>query len=116
MKVTKTLLPGQAGTKKLVSKYGHNLVGVRYRDDKARGRRVITVELIEHERPLLTTSDERLPMNKIVNIRIGYQETQLRRVVKAAGGKWNPRVRAWALPYGEVIELGLVSRVLGERS
>jgi len=113
LRIIKTLLPGQPGTKTLVSKYGRSLVGVRYRDDEVNGRRPITVELVEHERPLVES--KRAPMNKIVNIHIGYEETHLRQVVKAAGGKWDPELRAWTLPYGEVVDLGLVSRLLDEQ-
>ena len=46
MEIRLTLLPGMAGTKKLLARYGERLVCVRYRYDKATGRRVKTAELI----------------------------------------------------------------------
>ncbi len=48
-----SLKPGQKGTKKLVVKYGDQLVAVRYRYDVARQRRYKTVELIVEESPWL---------------------------------------------------------------
>ena len=38
--------PGMSGTKKLLARYGESLVCVRYRYDRATGRRVKTAELI----------------------------------------------------------------------
>ena len=46
MEIRLTLRPGAAGTKKLLARYGERLVCVRYRYDKATGRRVKTAELI----------------------------------------------------------------------
>lgn len=43
MKIGATLLPGQKGTRQLVKVYGDQLVCVRYRDDKARQKRLKTV-------------------------------------------------------------------------
>ena len=36
MEIKRTLLPGQAGTRELLRRYGDQLVCVRYRYDKAR--------------------------------------------------------------------------------
>ena len=47
MKVVKTLVPGEKGTKGLTGKYGERLVCVRYRYDASRKMRFKTVELIE---------------------------------------------------------------------
>ena len=46
MEIRLTLRPGMAGTKKLLERYGERLVCVRYRYDRATGRRVKTAELI----------------------------------------------------------------------
>ncbi len=49
MNVKATLVPGQNGTKRLYKKYGDQLVCVRYRNDKARQKRLKTIELIIDE-------------------------------------------------------------------
>lgn len=46
MEIRLTLRPGMAGTKKLLARNGERLVCVRYRYDRATGRRVKTAELI----------------------------------------------------------------------
>lgn len=46
-----------------------------------------------------------------VGIRIEYQEAELRRQIKAAGGMWDPSERLWFVPEEEVRRLGLVQRV-----
>lgn len=51
MRARRKLLPGQPGTKKLVEKYGANLVCIRYRYDSESKRKIKTVELIEDEGP-----------------------------------------------------------------
>jgi hypothetical protein len=47
--VRTTLRPGQKGTRELLKSYGDQLICVRYRYDKARGKRYKTVELIVDE-------------------------------------------------------------------
>jgi hypothetical protein len=49
MKIGATLLKGQKGTRQLVKGYGDQLLCVRYRYDKARQKRLKTVELIVDE-------------------------------------------------------------------
>src|SRR2546428_13822708 len=46
MEIRLKLRPGMSGTKKLLARYGERLVCVRYRYDRATGRRVKTAELI----------------------------------------------------------------------
>ena len=114
MKASKKLLPGQPGTKKLVEKYGKNLVCVRYRNDPDQKRKYKTVELIEEEwhwEPNI----QRIPGNKLVYVRIKYEETNLRKIVKGAGGRWNKDKKLWELPYTEVKQLGFTSRMVSER-
>ena len=91
--------------------WGENLVCVRYRYDSERKRRRKTVELIVEESSWEANS-QRIPANKIVHIRIDYNEDYLRRLVKAAGGRWNQEKKLWELPYKEVIELGLKNRMI----
>lgn len=70
-----------------------------------------TAEIIIEEGPL-DTSNPRIPANKLFYIKIDFDEMHLRRVVKAAGGRWNPDKKLWELPYKSVRELGLEKRVV----
>ncbi len=45
-------------------------------------------------------------------LRIDWNEYALRRIVKRAGGKWDPKRRVWELPHDRVVELGLERRVV----
>jgi hypothetical protein len=45
---------------------------------------------------------------------VEYWETELREKVKAAGGIWRPRYKVWEMRYGDVVALGLESRVVGD--
>jgi len=107
-----TLRPGQKGTRELLKSYGDQLVCVRYRYDKTRGKRYKTVELIIDENdwiPGVTIqADRRVP------IEVGYGETELREQIKAAGGFWNAEKRAWILSYRKVLQMGLENRVVDE--
>jgi len=110
----RTLKPGDPGTQKFLHRYGDALVCVRYRYDVASGTRVTTVELVVDTGPW-KQSRQRIPHNKTVQIRVDYAETQLRSLVKKAGGKWNPEERVWELPYGEVKQLGLTERIVEDQ-
>ena len=46
MDVIKKMKPGDPGTKRLLAKYGEQLVCVRYRNDRQNQRRLTTIELI----------------------------------------------------------------------
>ena len=110
--VRTTLLPGQNGTKSLLRQYGDQLVCVRYRYDKLRGKRLKTIELVVDEQdwvPGVNISPERK-----VSIRVGYDEAELREQVKIAGGYWAPDKKAWQLSYAKVLQLGLERRILDE--
>jgi hypothetical protein len=110
--VRTTLLPGQNGTKRLLREYGDQLVCVRYRYDKIRGKRLKTIELIVDEQdwvPGVNIAPERK-----VSITVGYNETELREQVKMAGGYWDPEKKAWQLPFQQVLMMGLERRVLDE--
>lgn len=117
MDVIKKLAPGALGTKRYVSKFGEQLVCVRYRRDPARRRRVTTVELIVDEAPLVpprnAVEKALFPHpNENVLVRIAYQEGPLRQRVKDAGGKWLPEKRLWQLPYRKVSVLKLQERIV----
>lgn len=55
MEITKTIQPGDMGSKQLFQQYGDQLVCVRYRIDRRLKRRYKTVELIIEDKP--TSSD-----------------------------------------------------------
>ena len=48
----------------------------------------------------------------MIAVRVGWQELELRRKVKAAGGKWVPAKRVWALSRERVEGLGLEDRLV----
>ena len=111
--------PGQNGTKRLTEKYGHRLLGVRYRYDEATRKRYTTVELIEAEThwvavpPNPAEQPTHLPMERLA-VRVEYWETVLQSKVKEAGGLWRPRQKLWELSYEDVVALGLESRVVAD--
>jgi hypothetical protein len=111
MKIKRIIKPGQPGTKKLVEKYGDNLVCVRYRYDVTEKRKFKTIELIIEETPW-QQNREKIPVNKLMNIHILSSEHNLRIKVKAAGGTWDYKNRVWRLPYKQVLELGLSHRIV----
>jgi hypothetical protein len=102
----KKLQPGQPGTKRLLERYGENLLCVRYRYDPESKRRLKTVELIVEEIPWQAVK-EKIPSSQMVRLWIPYDEFDLQRQVQAARGKWNQQQEVWELPYREVLELGL---------
>lgn len=107
-----TLRPGQKGTRELLKSYGDQLVCVRYRYDKARGKRYKTVELIIDEQDWMP--GVAIPADKRLPITVGYGETELREQIKAAGGFWNAEKRAWILSYRTILRMGLENRIIDE--
>jgi hypothetical protein len=112
MKTRLTLRPGQNGTKKLVAKYGHKLVAVRYRYDPAYRMRLKTVELIEEELPWDPITRGRSPGDMVL-LRLAYHEDKLRESVKAAGGMWLSERKLWQLSYRLAMAMGLGDRIVG---
>ena len=93
----------------MLKQYGDQLVCVRYRYDKARQKRLKTIEIIVDEQdwnPGVT-----FPMDKIVPVKIEFGETELREQMKQAGAYWNPEKKAWMLSYRRVLRMGLERRV-----
>ena len=113
MRTRLTLQPEQEGAKQLRDRYGERLVCVRYRYDETKKQRWKTVELIieksEWEPPTLIRQDD-----TIVALQVTAWEREVRRQVKAAGGKWNPKGVVWELPYGQVVALGLTGRIVAK--
>jgi hypothetical protein len=75
---------------------------VRYREDRQSGQRLTTVELIVDQRPL----------PPLAGVRVAYEETELRRQVKAAGGQWDAGNKLWRLPKSLVRKLKLEQRLV----
>ena len=111
MKILRTLLPGQKGTKKYVEQFGEKLVRVRYRYDEEQELRMTTVELITDKKPW-TVDNKSKPENRIVQIRIDYTEVEIRKLIKSKGGKWNNEKKVWEMPYRDVLHLGLEYRIV----
>ena len=112
MEVKSTVAPGQKGTKALLKEYGDQLVCVRYRYDKARQKRIKTIELIIDEQDWVPGVS--IPPDRRVALKIGFGETELREQVKNAGGFWNPDKKLWVLSYHHVLRMGLERRVMDE--
>ena len=107
METTKTLQPGDMGTRLLFKQYGEKLVCVRYRVDRHQRKRYKTVELIIDESPL----QPRRPMIQVW-VAIGYGEVELRKQVKQAGAQWLPEEKVWEMPYDTAKQLKLAQRIV----
>jgi len=101
MRTRLILKPGQRGTKRLTEKYADDLVCVRFRYDAVTRQRLKTVELII-ERTDWEPPPEKLSADTVVALRIEGYETELRKKVKTAGGKWRPEMRLWFVRYGDI--------------
>jgi hypothetical protein len=114
MRTRLKLNPGQRGTKKLVAEYGEGLICVRYRYDEAQKKRFKTVELIVEA--IVWEPKVRQPAgDTLVRIRVELPETEVRRQVKRAGGRWDPKRRVWELRNDRVVALGLEGRIVEGR-
>lgn len=116
-KVTRTVRPGKPGTLKYVRRFGDLLVCVRYRYDEKRGLRFTTAEIVVDERPWqggvhMDLSQAHVEAPESVLVRVGFHETLLRARVRGAGGRWDPKWKAWELPLEVVKRMGLEGRVV----
>jgi hypothetical protein len=115
MKIKRILQPDQPGTKKLVERYGDNLLCVRYRYDNEKMTMFKTIEIIIDRRPWQPGLKEP-HKNKLVNLHIAYNDMSARKQVKAAGGIWDPKRKIWQLVYEKVLELGMENRIVNEEA
>ena len=95
------LLPGQKGTKNLVTEYGDALFCVRYRYDELSQTRLKTVELIIERKPW-TPASHRFKDDTQVPVRIGYGDKALREKAKSAHGRWDSGAKVWYIEYGKI--------------
>jgi hypothetical protein len=114
MRTRLTLHPHQDGAKQLRERYGERLVGVRYRYDETTKERWKTVEL-SVEKSTWEPPKPQWQAHTLVALQVAAQEREVRHRVKAAGGKWNPKEVVWELPYGQVVALGLTTRIVTKR-
>ena len=117
--VRQTLRPGEAGTRKLVARFGDKLVCIRYRVDAARGVRYTTVELIVDQAPLterrVNPSSSSFPdRNPMVGVKIFFREDVLREKAKEEGAIWRPRQKLWEMPLQTARRLGLEGRIVSD--
>ena len=112
-KIKRTLLPGQSGTKKLVARYGERLVCVRYRYDSEQQRKITTAEIIVDESPW-HPNPQHIHPNKRLALKVGYDEVEVRKAIRTAGGIWDKDQRVWKLAYKEIMALGLMDRVVSD--
>lgn len=101
MKTRLILKPGQRGTKRLTEKYGDNLVCVRFRYDAVSKQRLKTVELVI-ERTDWEPPPEKFTADSLVTVKIEGYETDLRKLIKEAGGIWKPDQKLWHVRYGNI--------------
>lgn len=115
MECRKRLSPGMAGTKRHLKRFGDRLLFVRYRNDPERQRRLVTVELIVEEGPLLTQNPAIKHLfphpNRNVLVRIDYEETSLREKAKMEGARWQAEEKRWLMRYQNAKKLGLLDRI-----
>jgi hypothetical protein len=114
MRTRLTLQPHQRGAKRLLAQYGDRLVCVQHRYDVEQKKRWKTIELIIEEHEWEPRVAPPAP-DQVMNLRVAGGEVELRRQVKAAGGKWRPQQQVWELRYDQVVALGLTGRIVAER-
>ena len=118
--VIKTMLPGQAGTKRWADQFGSALLCVRYREHLALGRRFTTVELVVDERVMTALANSHQQVKPAtdprVAVRINRHELDLRHAVKQAGGRWDPDAGLWFMANCEMRRLGLEARVVHRKA
>lgn len=119
-----TLRPGQRGTKKLVKRFGDDLLCVRYRYDEATGKRFKTVELILEEKEWEPSAaaqataarrrdeaippEARWPEQHLVTVEVPATRSDLHEQMRAIGARpERHRPDHWRLPFADAIRLRL---------
>ena len=121
MTVRAIFKPGQKGTRKLVNKYGEQLVAVRYRYNETVNKRFKTVELVidEKEWEVIDPDGKMTDPKQFseikasqVKVRIGWQEHDIRERVKSIGGKWSEKDHLWYVNDFALRGIGLANRIV----
>ena len=110
---TRKITPAPQGVQRLRQQSCAQHIGACYRDDKPRGKRYKTIELILEELPYAPLTPQLKP-ETLVRIDIGLSEVALRKKAKQVGGSWNRARPIWERRYGKAVELGLVDRIVDE--
>jgi hypothetical protein len=110
MRVLKKLGPEQAGAIKLARRYGDALVCVRYRRNANGSHRYTTVELIVDCVAVVAKNGK--AAERIVGVRVGFEETRLRQQVRDNGSRWDAPARLWRMPLRSAKRLALLVRVV----
>jgi hypothetical protein len=108
MRASVKLKPGQRGTKRYVQQYGSQLFCVRYRYDRNECKRYTTVELIVATSDWIPTASP----ETLVGVRVEWGEATLAWQIRKAGGQWNRKRQLWELPYGQLLALNLLDRLV----
>ena len=103
--VGSTMRPGDPGTTRLRRDWGDRLVSVRYRYTAAPPTRYTTVEIVVDAAPW------KISPKRLVLVDVRSWESEIRKTVAGAGGRWEPKARAWRLRYDKAIALGLGRRL-----
>ncbi|TLM74290.1 hypothetical protein ACONUD_16980 [Microbulbifer harenosus] len=116
MKVIKTMRPSERGAKRFLERYGERLCTVRYRASDCGTTVYTTVEVIVDARPrsaegVSSNYPNAVRQAEAVALKISYEETEQRRAIKHAGGKWSRQIQAWITRRDEAIKLGLAHRI-----
>ena len=107
MEISRTLQPGEMGTKRLLSQYGDQLVCVRYRIDRSSQKRLTTVELIIDEKPFIEQKSQQKAW-----LRIDYNEIDLRNKVKTSGARWLAEQKVWEMDLATAMKMRLKDRIV----
>lgn len=107
---TRKIAPGQKGAIKLHEQFGDRLLCVRYCYDHQLRKRFKTVELIVEESDWMPPPAP-FAANAIVGVRVQLAEVDIQRLVKQAGGKWNPARKLCDMRYDQAIKLKLKDRI-----
>lgn len=91
-------------------------MAVRYRKGTDPNQIYTTVEIIVDSRiyhPGLTHAPAASKQEtQYLPIKIQFEETELRKKVKAAGGKWDNGKKLWYLSYKKITKLKLKNRII----
>lgn len=109
LRVIKKIAANQRGSKGLTAEYGAKLLCVRHRMDATGTKRLTTVELIVSEKVI-----HRRP-GPTVDLRVGFQEKELRARLKAAGARWDMAAQLWVLRRSTALAMGLKQRIVPRR-
>lgn len=107
MEISKTLRPGDMGTRRHLEQYGEQLICVRYRIDKIAQKRYTTIELVVDEKPYIATKTDIFAW-----VKINYDEFEARQKLKTAGAKWLIEEKVWIVHYDTAKKLGLKKRII----